>query len=81
MNLVHNSIEAMDTVSDPSRMLPVKTDRHASDAVMIIVEDTGRRIEASRLDEIFEAFVTTKKKGMGLGLVICAGLLKVLVGN
>jgi C4-dicarboxylate-specific signal transduction histidine kinase len=47
----------------------------------MLLSETGQGIEASRLDEIFEAFVTTKKKGMGLGLVICAGLLKVLVGN
>ena len=76
VNLVHNSIEAMGAVSDRSPVLLVKTGRHASDAVMIIVEDTGPGIEASRLDAIFEPFVTTKKKGMGLGLAICRRIIE-----
>ena len=62
VNLVHNSIEAMDTVTERSRVLLVKTDRHDSTAVIVVVEDSGPGIEAARLDGIFEAFVTTRKK-------------------
>jgi signal transduction histidine kinase len=35
------------------------------------VEDTGPGIEAKNLDKVFDAFVTTKPGGMGLGLAIC----------
>jgi C4-dicarboxylate-specific signal transduction histidine kinase len=76
VNLVHNSIEAMDTVTERSRVLLVKTDRHDSNAVIVVVEDSGPGIEAARLDGIFEAFVTTKKKGMGLGLAICRRIIE-----
>jgi C4-dicarboxylate-specific signal transduction histidine kinase len=63
VNLVHNSIEAMETLAGRNRLLRVKTDRHGSDAVIIVVEDSGPGIEPTRLHGIFEAFVTTKKKG------------------
>jgi len=71
VNLIHNSIEAMATLAGRNRLLRVKTDRHGSDAVIIVVEDSGPGIEPTRLHGIFEAFVTTKKKGMGLGLTFC----------
>ena len=66
----------MDTVTERSRVLLVKTDRHDNNAVIVVVEDSGPGIEAARLDGIFEAFVTTKKKGMGLGLAICRRIIE-----
>ena len=39
VNLVHNSIEAMATLTERSRVLLVKTDRHDSNAVIVVVED------------------------------------------
>jgi PAS domain S-box-containing protein len=76
VNLIHNSIEAMATLAGRNRLLRVKTDRHGSDAVIIVVEDSGPGIEPTRLHGIFEAFVTTKKKGMGLGLAICRQIIE-----
>jgi signal transduction histidine kinase len=76
VNLVHNSIEAMDTVLGRSRVLLVKTDRRDSNTVIVVVEDSGPGIEAARLEGIFEPFVTTKKKGMGLGLAICRRIIE-----
>jgi PAS domain S-box-containing protein len=76
VNLVHNAIEAMDTIAGRNRMLRVKTDRHGSDAVVIAVEDSGPGIDPTRLDGIFETFVTTKEKGMGLGLAICRRIIE-----
>ena len=76
MNLVHNSIEAMETLAGRNRLLRVKTDRHGRDAVIVVVEDLGPGIEPTRLHGIFEAFVTTKKKGMGLGLAICRQIIE-----
>jgi light-regulated signal transduction histidine kinase (bacteriophytochrome) len=53
VNLVHNSIEAMDTVSERSRVLLVKTDRHDSNAVIVVAEDSGAGIEAARLRDVY----------------------------
>jgi PAS domain S-box-containing protein len=76
VNLVHNSIEAMATLADRSCLLLVKTDRHNDEAVTVVVEDTGPGIEPTQLAGIFEPFVTTKKKGMGLGLAICRRIIE-----
>lgn len=70
-NLIHNAIEAMDDTADRGRALWVKTAPHGRDAIMISVEDSGRGIDPNQLNAIFDAFVTTKAHGMGLGLAIC----------
>jgi PAS domain S-box-containing protein len=70
-NLVHNAMEAMDGTKDQARVLRVRTSRHGSDSIMVAVEDSGPGIDPKRLNSIFDAFVTTKTHGMGLGLAIC----------
>jgi signal transduction histidine kinase len=70
LNLVQNSIDAMRTLTAKPRMLHVRTEPHGLDAIAIYVEDTGPGIEEKTLSSIFDAFVTTKTKGMGLGLAI-----------
>jgi signal transduction histidine kinase len=69
LNLVQNSIDAMRTVTAKPRMLHVRTAPDGRDAIVISVEDTGPGIEEKTLS-VFDAFVTTKTKGMGLGLAI-----------
>ena len=39
-------------------------------AVVISVEDTGPGIEPKKMTSVFDAFVTTKATGMGLGLAL-----------
>jgi len=47
----------------------------------LCVEDTGPDIQPEQLNDIFDAFVTTKLQGMGLGLAIAGQLSKATVGN
>jgi PAS domain S-box-containing protein len=70
-NLVHNAVESMDDATDLNRVLRVITEPHGRDAIIVAVEDSGPGISPSRLDGIFEPFITTKANGMGLGLAIC----------
>jgi signal transduction histidine kinase len=70
INLVRNAIEAMHADEDSRRVLQVSTQRHAEDKVMIAVEDSGPGIDPKRRANIFDAFVTSKSQGMGLGLAI-----------
>jgi signal transduction histidine kinase len=71
LNLVRNSIEAMDSVIDRARVLWVRTGRDGRDAIVVSVEDSGPGIDSEKFNSIFDAFVTTKPHGMGLGLAIC----------
>jgi signal transduction histidine kinase len=71
LNLCRNAIDAMDSITDRARVLRVRTERHGCEAVVVSVEDSGPGIDSEKLDRIFDAFVTTKPHGMGLGLAIC----------
>ena len=70
MNLVHNAVEAMDTVGVDRRVLKVRTEQNGAKAIFVEVEDSGPGIDPEMLNTVFDAFVTTKPKGMGLGLAI-----------
>jgi signal transduction histidine kinase len=44
--------------------------------VKIAVHDTGVGIPATDLDRVFDAFVTTKRGGMGMGLSISRSIIE-----
>jgi signal transduction histidine kinase len=71
LNLIRNAIEAMDAVKDGARVLQLRTGRRGPEEVAITVKDTGPGIDPKKFNDMFEAFVTTKPQGMGLGLAIC----------
>ena len=75
LNLARNAIEAMDAVKG-SRVLEVRTERDGTDAVIVAVRDTGPGIDPAKSDRVFDPFVTTKAKGMGLGLAICRMIIE-----
>jgi signal transduction histidine kinase len=75
-NLVHNAIDAMDTTTDRSRELQVRTEIRGHDAIVVSVQDSGPGIDPKQLDGIFSAFVTTKAQGTGLGLAICRMIIE-----
>ena len=70
-NLAHNAVEAMSGTTGRSRVLRLTTQRVDHNRIVIAVQDTGPGIDPKRLDEIFDAFVTSKPQGIGLGLAIC----------
>jgi PAS domain S-box-containing protein len=73
-NIVHNAIEAMRSTTD--REVLIETKRHQEAAIAVDVEDTGPGVEPKLLHTIFDAFVTTKADGMGLGLAICRRIVE-----
>jgi signal transduction histidine kinase len=75
-NLVQNALDAMQIVVGRKRLLRLKTECRGGAAVAILVEDSGPGISPAQLDNIFNAFVTTKPHGMGLGLAICRQIVE-----
>ncbi len=71
INLVHNAIEAMAAVDEEDRILRVRAERHGGNGIIVAVEDSGPGIDPRQLKTIFDAFITTKPNGLGLGLAIC----------
>jgi PAS domain S-box-containing protein len=66
MNLMVNAIEAMKEAGGEL----VISSRVAESGVQVCVRDTGIGIPPGQLEQIFNAFVTTKAGGSGLGLAI-----------
>jgi signal transduction histidine kinase len=69
-NLVNNAIDAMEGTTDRDRLLRVKTAPRGRNAISVEIQDSGPGIDPARLEDIFDAFVTTKPHGTGLGLAI-----------
>jgi two-component system, NtrC family, sensor kinase len=70
VNLVRNAIEAMQADAESSRLLQVSTLPHGEDKVIVAIEDSGPGIDSKQAANIFDAFMTTKSHGMGLGLAL-----------
>ena len=74
VNLITNAIDSMAT-EDGQRVLSLRSEVHDSGSVMVSVEDTGKGIEPSAIDRIFNPLFTTKAHGMGMGLAICRSII------
>jgi two-component system sensor kinase FixL len=73
INLVRNAIEAMAVV--PRRALAVSTDTADDGMVRVSIADTGPGLPPEVASQLFQPFVTTKQKGMGLGLSISRSII------
>ena len=73
-NLVRNSIEAMAEHPLPHDLL-VSTDLADGATAQVSVSDTGPGLAMKVQTQLFQPFITTKEKGMGLGLSICRSIV------
>ncbi len=74
VNLLRNAIEAME--GGARRELSISTDACADGALRVDVADTGPGLNAFVKEELFEPFMTTKAKGMGVGLSISRSIIE-----
>lgn len=80
LNLVLNSVEAMEQVDPRSRRLEIGTvswDGH----VRVTVRDTGVGLAGVDVDRLFTAFYTTKPAGTGIGLSISRSIVEAHEGE
>jgi PAS domain S-box-containing protein len=76
LNLIMNAIEAMSAMDDGKRELLISTFRDASNSLSVSVRDSGPGLDPKTMDRMFDAFFTTKSKGMGMGLAICHSIIE-----
>jgi two-component system, LuxR family, sensor kinase FixL len=79
VNLMRNAIEAMETA--PTKFLTIAARPRSEDLVEILVADTGHGIPAEMRDQLFLPFISTKARGMGLGLSICRTIVEAHDGH
>ena len=76
LNLFNNALEAMSSVTGRPRVLSVKSQTLEPSDIAILVEDSGAGIDLKNMDRIYDAFFTTKARGMGMGLSICRSIIE-----
>jgi len=76
LNLVMNAIEAMNSSDHWARILRIETAIDPTGTVVLSVGDSGPGFDAKVAENLFNPFVTTKPKGMGMGLSICKSIIE-----
>jgi len=77
LNLVRNSIEALQLVTDIKREVTIHTGLNRDGWLQVEIADNGPGMNAEILDRLFKPFVTTKgASGMGMGLSICHSIIE-----
>ena len=76
LNLALNAIEAMEDQPGEKRVLTIQSRRANDKEAEVSVADSGVGIPADSIGGIFDAFVTTKPNGMGLGLAISRTIIE-----
>lgn len=84
INLLMNAIQAMASVSGRARTLSIATreardggsEPHGEAGVTLEVRDTGIGIDPQSASQLFTAFYSTKKEGLGMGLSICRSIIE-----
>jgi C4-dicarboxylate-specific signal transduction histidine kinase len=74
LNLMVNGIDAMKDV-DGARELAIQS-RREGEQLLVSVSDTGVGLPLQQVNQIFNAFVTTKSHGTGMGLPISRSIVE-----
>ncbi len=74
LNLILNATEAMGSAEAEPRDLLISTEQNHT-GVLVAVRDSGPGIDPAHFERVFEAFYTTKSRGVGMGLSICRSII------
>jgi two-component system sensor kinase FixL len=78
VNLIRNSIEAM--AGADARLLLIRT-TVVDGVIEVSISDSGHGLAPGIAARLFQPYLTTKDKGMGLGLSICRSIVEAHGGN
>lgn len=76
LNLLRNSIDALETAASGAREIIVRTEHGDEGQVRFIVSDLGPGVPDSMLNRLFMPFATTKTRGTGLGLAMSRTIIE-----
>ena len=80
VNLLLNSMDAIDRKKGRERSITVETMLYGTDHVRISILDSGTGFDEG-VERVFESFFTTKPEGVGLGLWISASIVQAHGGH
>jgi signal transduction histidine kinase len=76
MNLILNAFEAICENDDRGRKVEISARQREPGRVHVAVRDSGKGIDLEIMPRLFDAFFTTKPKGMGMGLAIVHSIIE-----
>jgi C4-dicarboxylate-specific signal transduction histidine kinase len=76
LNLVRNAVEAVQELPPGRRRVTVATRVESDGSGTLSVADQGDGVAPDVRERLFDAFVTTKRGGLGLGLSICRSVVE-----
>jgi signal transduction histidine kinase len=76
LNLLRNASDAMQDVHDRPRQLLIRTKREAGERVRVSVRDAGVGVDPEGMNQLLDAFYTTKSDGMGIGLSVSRTIIE-----
>jgi signal transduction histidine kinase len=81
LNLIQNAVDALDQPHITAKIILLSARRASDRMIEIEVCDTGPGLSAAAEQQLFEPFSSDKDSGMGLGLVICRGIVEAHAGR
>jgi signal transduction histidine kinase len=75
MNLVLNAFDSVSECSEGTRAVEISADNDSAE-VHVRIRDSGKGIDPRIMPRLFNAFVTTKPKGTGMGLAIARSVIE-----
>ena len=79
LNLVMNGMDAMSTVDERERHLEIRGRPERCEGTLVAwirVQDGGIGLPGGQAERVFEAFYTTKPRGLGMGLAISRSIIE-----
>jgi C4-dicarboxylate-specific signal transduction histidine kinase len=76
LNLIMNALDAVKNQPIDARHIVIATKVEGKEGVEVRVTDSGPGVDEDNIENIFNAFYTTKIQGMGLGLSVCYSIIE-----
>lgn len=81
VNLLRNSVEALSEIKQKGKRITISTKHMSDNQIRVAIEDNGPGIPAAMQGTMFDAFVSSKETGTGLGLPICRTIVEAHEGR
>jgi PAS domain S-box-containing protein len=76
VNLLINAIEAMRDAKTKHPAIRIRVQRASASRLRATVTDNGPGLPADLLERIFQPYISTKRDGLGMGLMMCRTIIE-----